>query len=171
MAYENLTAGQYKGRVTDWGIKEVVIGEKKQLVVVVNFNFTAGAASHKMKWEGFLFKKDGDLSKKTMDTLETCGFTSPTLDALVENPNALNTQKELLVTVEMVNGYWKIEWVNDPDDTSAGSVESVKSLKGYNLSAINTALAAKAREKVAARPAGVKNHAPGASADPEEPAW
>jgi hypothetical protein len=67
-------------------------------------------------------------------------------------------------TVELESGYWRIQWINDPDETPRGKTDDVKTLAGYDLSRVNAALAQKS---AAARP-NVPNHAPGAKSSNEE---
>lgn len=177
MAYEGLVAGEYKARPQDWGVKETVIDGKKILLAVITFafNYKVGTVekSASIRWEGFFFKKDGDLSSKTLDVLDVCGFKSPTLDDFTKT-DALNTQRAVNITLEFDGKYWRVEWVNDPDETAVGKVEYVKSVQGYEgLGKINAALSSRRNEKMAkangSKPP-VKNHAPGAgtSANDEE---
>jgi hypothetical protein len=152
MAYENLVPGTYKARVVDWTLQEVEA--VNQLKAVIKFSFEANGTYHTMNWDGFFVKKDGAVNEKTVKSLKACGFNKKSVAGLLD-PDALDTQKDVFVTVAKDGQYWRVEWVND------GSMElkkpDVKKVKGYDLRKVDSvlALAFTAEKKV-------PNMAPGA---------
>jgi len=145
MSYENLVPGVYKAKIVDWAVQEVP--QLKQLKAVIKFQIKDGI---NIKWDGLFLKKDGSVSKKTVDTLKACGFAGKDVSELT-SATALDTTKELSITVIKDGEYWKVEWVN-AGDGELKKVSDVKVIKGYDLRKVNSALA------LGAKPA-VKNYA------------
>ena len=109
MALKDVTPGEYVARPTSWGLEEV---EKlQQIKAVINFEFTANGQPEKIKWDGFLTKKDGDINKKTLDTLLACGFNSKSIIDL-QKDTALNANKDVVITIIQDGEYHRVEWVN-----------------------------------------------------------
>jgi hypothetical protein len=158
MSYDNMREGQFDAQIQDWGLQEV---EKvRQLQAFINFEFEVDGQTQKMRWSSFLFKKDGTVNKHTMETLRVCGFKSSKITDLV-NTSALNNKKTYHITTEKEGEYWRVKWVNDPDESPMSKAADAKVLAGYDLSKFNAALM---KDQVSAPP--VKNYAPGASNPP-----
>lgn len=148
--YENLVEGSYEAFATDWGLKEV---EKlKALQAFIVFEFKVNDQVQKLTWSSFLFKTDGGVNKHTADVLSTCGFTGKNITEL-NNPSALNNKKPYNITVEKNGEYWKVKWVNDPDEAPSTKVSDPKKLAGYDLSKFNAELVKNSQSKP------LKNHA------------
>lgn len=140
--YEGLTPGTYLASIVDWGIREADIGGRKQLLAWIAFDFSNEGKVHRIHWEGFLLKKDGDVNQKTMNSINACGFYGADMTSFMSE-TALNTAKKVNVTIEIDDkGYYKVEWINNPDESPRGKGDDVKSLAGYDLSRVNAALAA-----------------------------
>lgn len=166
MSYNDLEQGNYEAHLTDWSMK---MAEKiNQPTVVLLFEFQHQGKKHSMRFESFVFKRDGEINKKTMDTLATCGFKSSNIRDLVDNPTttgALNTQQKYNIDIiKGENGFWKIEWVNLPGGKAMDKVAAKKSLAGVDFSKFNGAL----MKEGFGQKKQVKNFAPGASNPPED---
>lgn len=164
MSYNDLEQGTYEAQLIDWSMK---MAEKiNQPTVVLAFSFEHQGKKYSMRFESFLFKRDGDINKKTMDTLSTCGFKSSNIEDLMSKPNALETQRKYTIDViKDENGYWKIEWVNLPGGKAMDKVAAKKSLAGVDFSKFNGAL----MKEGFGQKKPVKNYAPGASNDDVDP--
>lgn len=167
MSLKDVTPGTYYGRATDYGLEEV---EKlKQLKAFVMFEFKDNTGNaQRIKWDGFLTKKDGELNKKTMDTLIACGFKGKSITDL-NVKGSLNETKEMMLTLEYdeAGKYLRCEWVNDPSESSTQKVTDVKKLNGFDLSRVDSYL--KLNQTATPVKAPLKNHAPGAENPPEMP--
>lgn len=163
MSYNDLEPGTYEAQLVDWSMK--MADKINQPTVVLAFAFEHQGKKHSMRFESFVFKKDGDVNKKTVDTLQTCGFKSSKIQDLIDNPSALETQRKYSIDiVKDNNGYWKIEWVNLPGGKAMDKVAAKKSLAGVDFSKFNGALM---KEGFGAKKV-VKNYAPGASNPPDD---
>lgn len=119
-----------KGKITDWGIKEVEKLDNAP-VMVIWFDTESG----KRKFESFFFKADGDVNKKTIDTLFTCGFRGDDLSSLAEcDSSSLNMSKEFDLTITKNGDYELVEWVNDPNkQTNKYGLTDKKRLGGMKI--------------------------------------
>jgi hypothetical protein len=161
--YEDLIPGVYEANLTDWGLFMVEKIGQPEIVLHFEFNDPPTGKSYKVKFRSFLYKKDGDLNKKTIDTLKVVGFSSSKITDLNDDPSSINNTKKYSIDVNKnTNGYWEVSWVNDLGGKSMDKVSAKKSLAGYDLSKFNGALMQNGfvqPKKV------VKNYAPGASKD------
>jgi hypothetical protein len=90
-AYEGLKPGVFPASVIDWGIREAQVSTtSKQLLAYIVLDIECENKVHRMTWEGFFFKKDGDVNSKTMNTLYACGFKGSDI-AILQGDSALNT--------------------------------------------------------------------------------
>lgn len=151
------TEGVWPGKIKSWEIAEVEA--IKQLKLVVWWDVTGNGWVKTMKFEQFFLKKDGTQNKKTYDTLKACGFNSNDVADLL-NEDALDTDKTFDLTIESSTNegktYWHVEWVNSGIQ-SKGAIKDKTTLKGHNLSKLNSFLGT-------AKPQ-VRNHAPQSSAE------
>jgi len=123
-----LQAGKYKAKVTNYGFKKTHAGEP---AVVLEFNFSdSNAVSQTMSYQGSLRAEGREGTKKspldmTLEVLEICGFDfkSPSVKAnwlAIAHGNhagVLNADNEVQVTVEYEisndgRSYPRIKWVN-----------------------------------------------------------
>lgn len=161
MSLKNTVAGSYSAKPVEWGIEEVEkLDGAIKAVIVFEFLNQAGEPT-KIKWDGFLQKRDGEINKKTVDTLLLCGLDGDFLE-LLPGGSGLDMNKQVLIDVIQDGDYLRVEWVNDPAGAkfikhAAGSGIS-KTLKGLSLQA-------GLKKKTAPKP---RNHAPGAEFDPNE---
>lgn len=164
--YEDLIPGPHEASLLDWNLEMVEkIGQPK---LVLQFEVQYFGKSYKLKFESFVLKRDGDVNKKTVDTLTTCGFRGYKVTDIMDNPVAL--EKNVKYSIDIIRtpqGFWNIEWVNNIGGKSMDKAASKKSLAGYDFSKINGALmkngAVQPRLKV------VKNYAPGTDDNSEIP--
>jgi len=159
MKYDDLLPGVYEAQLTDWGMEMVEkVGSPK---IVLKFEFDHEGKNYVMKFESFLFKKDKDVSKKTLDTLMTVGFNSKNVWDINEDFCQLDTSKKYSIDcVKDEKGFFKIEWVNSSSGLKIDKIKAKKTLAGYDLSRFNGALMAQG----STQPKRViKNYAPGAS--------
>lgn len=160
MSLKNVTPGSYYGRAIDYGLQEV---EKlKQLKAFIQFEFKSNdGATERIIWDGFLTKKDGELNRKTMDTLIACGFKGKSI-ADLNTKGSLNETKEMLLDIDYEGDFLKVLWVNDPSESMTQKVTDVKKLNGFDLSRVDSYL--NMNQKKAKPP--LYNHAPGAENPP-----
>lgn len=152
-------------KIKDYGIEEVDALDGAPKVVII---FEGGH-----KFEGFIFKRDGDPNKKTLKTLFTCGFRGKDLTQLAHGPegDALDMGKEFELDIQDdENGYAKVEWVIDPDEKRFSDKVDKKKFGGMKLGKalgeLNEAYEKKSGGAPKTRP---KNYAPGASGSSEPP--
>jgi hypothetical protein len=137
MSLKNVSPGKYAAKVKDWGVEEVEkLGGAIKAVVV--FEFETETSVETIKWDGFIQKRDGDINKKTVDTLDLCGLDGD-LSELLEGGSGLDTEKELEITVIQEGDYLRVEWVNEPGGSQyikkAAGGNIAKKLKGLSLQA------------------------------------
>lgn len=160
MSLKNTTPGTYSAKIVDWGIEEVEqLDGAPKAVVVFDFQ-NSDDEGCRIKWDGFITKRDGQINKKTVDTLVRCGLNGNFLQ-LIEGGSGLDTEKELEIEIVKEGEYLRVEWVNEPGGSQfikkAAGGDIAKKLKGLSLMA------------------GLKdpvkkpfNHAPGADNDGDE---
>ena len=136
MSLKDVKPGKYTARVVDYGI--VMVEKLNQPKAFIEFTFKNGDADESITWDGFLTKKDGELNKKTLDTLITCGFKGKAI-AELNNSGVLDTQKEVSIEVIQDGEYLRVEWVNSTERVVVKA--DVKRLKGMNLSKVDSYLA------------------------------
>lgn len=156
MSYADLTPGEYKAKLVDWGL--VVVEKINQLKAVIKFELSTG---DQVTWDGFFLKKDGTVNEKTVKTLRTCGFNKKTVEELSE-ADALDTKKELSVVLVKENEFFRVEWVND-GSREMQKVTDVKKLKGFDMRKVNSVLA-----QAFTPTRTVKNHADALQVDPKD---
>lgn len=134
---------EIKGRIINWGIKEVAQLDGQPAMVIV-FETAQGNRS----FESLFFKRDGEVNKKTIETIYLCGFSGDDFTSLSEcDHSSLNTSKEFNLTLKDVNGFQVVEWVNDPSKPKSNSkfgLSDKKKLGGMKLAKA----AQEAREKI-----------------------
>lgn len=158
MSLKDVQPGRYKAKITDWGVEEVEqLGGEPKASIVFEFYPTEGTVES-IKWDGFFKKTDGDINKKTVETLLTCGLQGDFLDLLPGGPG-LDKEKELEITVIIDGEYHRVEWVNEP-----GGSAYIKKVEGQDIAKKLKGLSLNAGLK-GGKPA-VKNYAPGASNPP-----
>ena len=158
--------GTWPAKLDSWELAEVEFKDKKKsLKLVLWFQVKGDGWSEKLKWEQFLLKQDGSQNKKTFDTIKACEFKYSDLTAIVDQPDAFNTEKTYTVTVEPkdwtnkdgeTKTFWNVTWVNS-DKESHGAIKDKAVLKGHNLGKLNSFLGAP-------KPS-IKNHAPQSNDD------
>lgn len=141
-----------KAKITDWGIQEVASLDNAPKIVVW-FDTENG----KRKFESFFFKRDGDVNKKTIDTLFTCGFRGDDLSELAEcDGSALDMSKDFDVTLVQNGDYENVEWVNDPDKSSAKyGLSDKKKLGGMKINKALKEANAKFKPRNTSEPKGI----------------
>jgi len=176
MSLKDIEPGRYSANVIDWDVVEVTqLDGKLQLAIKFAF-YPDDDRIEEIWWKGFFQKKDGEPSKKTLETLVTCGFKYKKF-ADIGKADALNTEKELEITVEKNDqGYHEVEWVNEPGAGavagSLGKEAGAKKLSGLD-SVLGGELAKLRQEKGAEEKSSpkskkskkVKNHATGEEVD------
>lgn len=161
MSYENLIPGNYEATLTDWSLEVVEKISAPKITLIFEFDFQD--KNYKMKFDSFVFKRDGEINKKTLDTLKTCGFKSSKITDLLDDPGALNTMKKYdIQVIKDEQGYWRIEWVNHMGGRAMDKVSAKKSLQGFDFSKVNGGLM---KEGFGKKP---RNFAPGASNEIDE---
>ncbi len=150
MKFQELKPGRYKCRMTDWALSEV---EKvnNALAVTIRLSIRVPDQSDEVVgwWSGFVKTKDGRMNEKTLKTLLSGGFNSTDIYSLNNDPSALDTTKEMEVTlVTGDDGKIKAEWLN-----SGGPQLKKTALKKKDLmieGALASALKGKQEKKKAA---------------------
>lgn len=142
-----LEAGEYQAKPISWGLERV---EKLQAWKAV-IQFQIKDSEETIKWDGFLYKRDGEVNKKTIDTITACGFKGRTLTDL-NKENSLDKDGEVILTVIKEDKYLRVEWVNKKRAIQKATMEE---LKGVDFSKFDAALN-KALQKT-----GIPNRAPG----------
>lgn len=160
MSLKEVSPGTYTGKVTDHGLEEVAALNQIKAFIVFEFKSNSGT-TERIKWDGFILKKDGTINKHTMNTLMACGLKGKTEN--LNNEGSLNKTKEMLLTLEMDGDYLKCKWVNDPSASTTQKLIDVKKLKGFDLSGADSYLAMNTKAKT--KP--LHNYAPGAVNPPQ----
>lgn len=163
MTFKELPNGRYPCRITDWALEEVEKLNNAQVVKIV-LDIKYQDQSIEGRWSGFVNTKDGKPNQNTVKTLLSSGFLSDDVRTLNTAGDALDTAKEMEITIEKDDkGNPVAKWLN-----SAGGGSGLKKApitSGKNLAfagALSAALKLKKEKKI-------KNHAPGASNDEELP--
>jgi len=136
MSLKDIKPGTYTARVVDYGI--VMVEKIKQPKAFIQFAIKLGEVDEMITWNGFLTKQDGEVNKKTLDSIMACGFKGKLVSEL-NSSGALDTKTTVSIEVIMDGEYPRVEWIN----SGARSVEKmdVKKLKGMNLSKVDAYLA------------------------------
>lgn len=171
MSLKDVESGRYSARVIDWDVIEVEkLDGKLQLAIKFGFE-PEDDRVEEIWWKGFFQKKDGEPSKKTLETLMTCGFKYKKF-ADIGKVDALDTEKELEVTIEKnENDYHEVQWVNEPGASAVagalGKEEGAKKLAGLDsvlggeLAKLRQEKGGEAQPKKKQSKKKVKNHATG----------
>jgi hypothetical protein len=126
-----ISAGKFKGKVVDYGVKETKTGKP---MIEVWFEVDNEGT---VPWRGFLTEKTVE---RTLKTLALCGLKGP-LESIADGPigGALDPDKELDIDVELVASqkdaskkYPQVKWVNDSRSSKfdAAVTQSVKNKLG-----------------------------------------
>lgn len=138
MSLKNTTPGTYPAKVVDWTVEEVEnLGGTPKAMVRFEFE-NADGETCRIKWDGFIVKKDNTINKKTVDTLVRCGLQGNFLQ-LLEGGSGLDTEKELEIEIVKEGDYLNVEWVNEPGGSKfvkhSATGDIAKKLKGLSLMA------------------------------------
>lgn len=164
MTFKELTPGEYKAYIKDWGLEEVAKLDNK-LKVVIQFDIESAGELIGARWEGFLENKDGTPNKNTIKTLVTCGFTGNDPVDLNLKDDALDNEILYSLTVIKDGNFNRIQWVNR---SGSGAQAGIKKAKIASKSSEKMRLALQDAQREAGVKAikRVKNHAPGAEDEP-----
>lgn len=163
MTFKELTPGRYDCRITDWTLEQVAQLDNA-LKVIIQLSITVPDQEPVTgRWDGLLETKDGKPNKKTIKTLLSSGFRSDDIYTLATDGAALDTQKAMEATIiKNDKGFTTVEWLNSAGEGSGLKKEKIS---GRTSPALKSALALALKEKGEKKK--VKNHAPGATHDPD----
>lgn len=131
MTFKDLPPGRYPCRIVDWGLTEVKQLDNALKVTIELAITTATDGIVTGYWDGLMTKKDGTINEKTMKTILSAGFGQTDIYTLNSDLTALDTQKEMEVTIGKDDkGRTKAEWLNS---AGGGGVKKEALPKKKNL--------------------------------------
>lgn len=147
MKFQDVPAGRYPCRITDWSLTEVPqLDNALKVTIQVSMEVSGSAELIVGWWDGLAKKKDGTINEKTLKTLLSSGFKSTDIYSLATDGSSLDTTKKMEATVVKDDkGRTKIEWLN----SEAGGALPKTTLKKKKDLVIEAALGKALKDKKA----------------------
>lgn len=161
MKFSEIQPGRYNCKIVDWTLTEEAALDNA-LKVKIQLDINVDNESVTGWYDGLIKKKDGSINEKTLKALLSSGFHSTNIYTLSTAGDALDTQKNMEVTIVKTDkGITKAEWLNSAGESS-GQLEK-RPLQQKKDLIIEGALAQALKIKQDKKK--VKNYAPGSSDD------
>lgn len=161
MSLKDLEPGNYRANPVRWGFveKKTKEGESFFMAAVV---FNLLDVNEEITWEEFIIAKStGELNAKLMKGLKACAFKADDIASLTDE-DALDSEKEVELTIEREGNFLKVKWVNEPGQGRVTSFmeanEAHKRIKALLKSAKPTAAP---KAEPAKKPAASKSNGRG----------